>query len=495
MGHDYAAELGRLRDRIRESDDLSDDDRENLLTFSDQLALLPDEYSDKRHVKLLRHCTIMGEKVGGLTDALTNRDAAERLVKYANSYPSVETCRDYRGALRMFGTRVLKRDPDDEGPPESLAWIKTGLPKNHDLTPSRGEMLDYDDDVRPMIEQGARNLREKSLFATQYEGGFRGEELYELTVSDVVDAEEGIYIYVSGKTGSREVLLIGDAVAFLADWLEHEHPAPNDPAAPLWSKLSAPELASYQTFLKYFKRAAVRAGVEKDVTPTNFRKSNAYDLARRGFNAALIEDRQGRRRGSEAVARYIGRFGRESDDQYLSGHGVEADADPAEDPRPVECVRCGHETPRQRGRCSNCRLPFDPLEAYEDGRQASGSSDKLAAEVTKTVLENLRNAGLNLEVDNYGLDTFLDGPLIDARVGGSRWGRVEAERARRFRIDFGDEYTTMEFYADHPERDSIMDALADDDREHVRELTDDPDYYARKFGTDPDETSRASVSE
>lgn len=185
-------------------------------------------------------------------------------------------------------------------------------------------------------------------------------------------------------------------MAYLAEWLEREHPAPDDHDAALWSKLSTPERASYQTFLKYFKGAADRAGVSKPVTPTNFRKSNAYDLARRGFNAALIEVRQGRRRGSETVARYIGRFGRESDEQYMSGHGVEPDADPADDPRPVGCVRCGEKTPRNKGRCANCRLPFDPQDAYEAGAEA-----KAEATLSDEKLDQLDQL----------LDSF--GPLIE----------------------------------------------------------------------------------
>ncbi|MFO7834108.1 MAG: tyrosine-type recombinase/integrase [Halohasta sp.] len=373
MVSDYAGDLDRLRERIRESDDLTDDDRESLLDFDRQLSLLDSEYGEARRVKLLRHCTIMGEKVGGLTEALDDREAAEALVAYANSYESVETRRDYRVALRMFGTRVLKRDPGEDGPPDSLAWIDTGLPSNYDPTPSRAEMLDYENDILPMIEQGARNSREKALFATQYEAGLRGQELYDLTVGDVIDDENGIRIHVeNGKTGTRDVLCIGDAVALLPDWLEREHPAPNDYDAPLWSKLSAPERASYQTFLKYFKRAAERAGVSKPVTPTNFRKSNAYYLSQLGYQASKIEDRQGRRRGSEAVARYIARFGSDADEQYLGLHGVEQDADPADDTRPIKCVRCGEKTPRHKGRCANCRLPFDPLDAYEAG--AKGAS-------------------------------------------------------------------------------------------------------------------------
>ena len=56
--------LDALRDRICESDEISDGDRDALLRFSDELYLLSSMYSDSRHDKLLRHCTRMAENVG-----------------------------------------------------------------------------------------------------------------------------------------------------------------------------------------------------------------------------------------------------------------------------------------------------------------------------------------------------------------------------------------------------------------------------------------------
>jgi homoserine acetyltransferase len=76
-----------LRDRIRASgaanyydgeqytgDTISDEDADSLLLFSDQLDL--HDYSDNRHEKLLRHTVRAAEKVGGLTDALEELEAA-----------------------------------------------------------------------------------------------------------------------------------------------------------------------------------------------------------------------------------------------------------------------------------------------------------------------------------------------------------------------------------------------------------------------------------
>ena len=81
---DPATQIENMRERIRESDDISDADRKVLLEISDELYLLQQQYSDYRHLKLLSHCTNMAEKVGGLADALEDRDATEELVRWIN---------------------------------------------------------------------------------------------------------------------------------------------------------------------------------------------------------------------------------------------------------------------------------------------------------------------------------------------------------------------------------------------------------------------------
>lgn len=393
--------IENLRERIANSRDLTDDDREILLRFSDRLDILgKSEYSDHRHEKLLRHLTLMAENVGGLADALTDRAATERIVAWVNTrYDNPETNRDYRVALRVFGKRIAEGDPSidpdslNDDIPKSLAWVSAKTPKNYNPTPRAADMLDWDDDVLPMIESGAPNSRDRALFAVAFEGGFRSGELYAMNVGDVTDHQYGKLIHVDGKTGPRDVLIAGDAIAYLNDWL-NDHPAKDDPDAPLWSRLTKPERASEQTYLKYFKRAAKRVGVTKPVTPTNFRKSNATWLAKRGLNAAHIEDRQGRKRGSKAVARYIANFGSEADDEYLTKIiGMEVgDVDP-EDRSPIECIRCDKLTPHHSEACMHCGLPFDPLKAYEAGKKASKQANMDAfaqvaqAEVAKILEE------------------------------------------------------------------------------------------------------------
>jgi len=113
---------------------ISEDDAEALLEFSRQLDLLSSKYTDYRHLKLLRHCVIMAEQVGGLAGALESRDAAEGVVVWINRERGVpefseETNQDYRVALRVFGKRVLKMADDEV--PDSLSWVPTGTSNSY----------------------------------------------------------------------------------------------------------------------------------------------------------------------------------------------------------------------------------------------------------------------------------------------------------------------------------------------------------------------------
>ena len=233
-------EVERLKERIQNGErDIDDEaDREQLKEFSRQLELRKEEYGDHRHLKLLRHLTRIAEKVGGLADALEDKKAAEDIVQWINTtYDNEETNRDYRVALRVFGKRVA---PDDGDPPSSIDWISSKTSRDYNPTPDPADMLELDDDVKPMIE-AARNPRDKALIGVQYEAGFRGGELYDLTIDDVSDGDHGLRIRVDGKTGQRTVdLITGFSIPHLQRWLS-EHPAPDDPDAPLWSKLNKPE--------------------------------------------------------------------------------------------------------------------------------------------------------------------------------------------------------------------------------------------------------------
>jgi len=370
------------------SSDIKQEDKEILLAFSDRIDLLKSEYTDHRHNKLLRHCTIIAEEVGGLAKAFENREAAEDIVRWINrTYDNENTNSDYRTALRVLGKRVY----EEEGYPPGIEWVPSGTSNSHSPAPDPAEMLDWREDVIPMIEE-TRNTRDAALIAVAFDSGARSGELQDLTVGDVSDHEHGRMIRVDGKTGQRSVSLI-KAAPYIQRWM-NDHPAPDDPGAPLWSKLSKPEGISYRQFKNCFQDSAERAGVTKPVTPTNFRKSNATYLARRGMNQAYIEDRQGRKRGSDATARYIARFGGEVDDEYARMHGMEVDEGEPEPDGPIECPRCHMDTPREFATCVFCNQPLeygavDSIE--EDEREVREAVFKFAKD-NRELLDDLKQS-------------------------------------------------------------------------------------------------------
>lgn len=395
-------EVDTLRERLRGAGDDSvqvphEPDRQHLLKMSDNIRLVPSEIGDHRHLKILRHTRRMAtlapwptvadfrdndeaadagveneddieallEKNGLLGLALEYRAAAETIVRWINDeYANEHTNQDYRTALRSFGRYRLKLDE----PPETLAWIPTGTSNDFNPVPSERDLLVWEPDVQPMVE-GANNPRDKALLAVQLEAGCRSGELYDLRVGDVFDAEHSMGLHVDGKRGERAVHLIM-SVPYLQRWLA-EHPG--GPDDPLWSKLSSPGRPSYSTWLDYFKNAAARAGVTKDVTPTDFRKANTRWLVVLGMSQPRIEDRQGRKRGSEHTRRYMARFGDESNEQqYALLHGKDVETDEPEEFGPVECPRCDRDTPREKPHCMWCSqaLSFEAAEAAQQQSNA-----------------------------------------------------------------------------------------------------------------------------
>lgn len=360
----------------------SDRDREVLLAFSDELMLLRETYGWYRHRKLLRHCIRMSELADvDLADTLEDRAATKTVVQWIHDEYDLgetpETNQNYRVALRVYGRRVTDDGvgDDPEMPPPSIDWVNSTLPNDYDPSPDPAEMLVWEDDVEAMLA-AARNSRDAALIALQFDAGLRGGELYDLRVGDLTDTSHGIAARVDGKTGQRSVDLI-PATPYVNRWLT-DHPG--DDGDYLWTHLDRPKRVSYQYFVKAFKQLAARAGVGKPVTPTDFRKSNLAWLARQGMNARYIEQRQGRKPGSDAVARYVAIFDEDVGDEYARLMGLEVAADDdRQDLAPLVCPRCDKETPRDEDRCVWCGAAVRHGATETDTAQNVDVLDELAS--------------------------------------------------------------------------------------------------------------------
>jgi len=390
-----------LRRKIREGErEIADErDREVLLAFSDQLKLLRETYGWHRHEKLLRHCVRISENAPvSIADALEDRDATEEIVRWIHDTydldESPETNQNYRVALRVFGRRVTDDGVDGpDSPPATIDWVNSTLPRDYDPSPDPGDMLRWEEEVEPMLD-GCRNARDEAAIALQFDAGLRGGELYDLRVGDVRRADHGLAVSVDGKTGQRSVDLI-PSTPHVNRWIS-EHPGGDDDY--LWTSLNSPDRLSYNAYLDMFKRPAERAGVEKDVTPTAFRKSNLAWLCRQGMNARHIERRQGRTAGSDAVARYTAIFDDDIGDEYARMMGLETpeEDDGADEFAPVICPACDRETPQRKDRCMWCGQGLSP-----EASQETASQDR---DMMKAISENPDIADAVLDVQEMTED-------------------------------------------------------------------------------------------
>ena len=354
--------IARNVERCQEREGMADDDAEAILDAHRQMELLgASRLSKSHHSDVLMRATKMARDVGGLADALSEREAAEDIVRWIHrNYDNEETNRDYRKCLRAFGRHAT----DGDEIPDSISWVPAGYSHTYDPAPDPGEMFAWQEHVKPMI-RAASNVRDEALVALCWDLGPRTSELHELQVSNITEADHGLRVTIeNGKNGSRSPTIV-KATPYVRDWLER-HPGDRDDY--LWSRLNSPERVSRNYLRDTLKRLARNASMDppSTPTPTQFRKSSASYLASQNVNQTFIENHHGWVRGSDKAARYVAVFDDSSDDAIASAHGVDVDVTD-DTPSMQECVRCEELNEPERSRCRRCgyALTQQAVEAEE----------------------------------------------------------------------------------------------------------------------------------
>jgi len=381
---------------------ISGADAEALLAMSDQIRLLGSSYcSVWSHEKYLMRLVTLAVEVGGLSDALDDRDAAEQLVAHVNTAKndSPETNKDYRVALRQFGK--IGTDPD--GIVESLAWVPGGYPENYDPAPDPAKMLRWESDVKPMLD-ACHNYRDKALIALAWDLGPRPHELFDMTLGSFADHDYGLQVTVDGKRGRRSAVLV-PSVPYVNQWRSlHPGDSHDDP---LWCRLDSTAQVSNNYIRDILKDRARDAGVERPVTPSNFRKSSASHLASQNVSQNHLEDHHGWSRGSDIAARYVSVFQEANDREIARAHGVEVSEDDPEDLAPVVCPRCDKETPHDEPACVWCgqSLSHAATEIVEEQRDTAMSDQRRVPEDVGAAIQRIErflgdDAVLRLQADD-----------------------------------------------------------------------------------------------
>jgi integrase len=307
---DFEGAVARTLAHIEASPVIHPANKELLQNYHRDMVL--SDISAAQQQKLTSHYKVIAEHVGQTRFEDMEKEDLVDLVAWLYTRGTKEsTVTDYKQAIKQLW-KWMNGGED----PEETKWIRRSRTSYTKLLP---HSLLTPEDIRRMIA-ACRNERDRAFIAVLWETGARIGELIDLQVADIEDSLTGKHAVVSGKTGSRRLLLL-ESGPHLDAWLA-VHPNPTLDA-PLWSKVdmkqgSPDEQISYQYIrLRILDRARERAGIEKPVNPHHFRHSRATYLANYLTEAQMCEW-FGWARGSRVPGRYVHLSGRDIDRAYVA---------------------------------------------------------------------------------------------------------------------------------------------------------------------------------
>jgi len=307
---DYEKRVSRILLTIEASNTISPSNKELLESFHRHLLL--SGIGPARQQKVMAHLKILAQHVGESSFQDLEKEDIEELVAWLYTRDTTKTTvGDYKQIIKQF----WKWMHYGKEPPET-AWIQGKHRTHQKLLPQN---LLSPDDIEAMLNV-VSNERDRAFIALLWETGARIGELLDLRISEIEEDSALSYVIVSGKTGSRR-LLLQESGPYLSAWLA-VHPNPL-PAAFLWCKIdlsqgSPTEQISYQYVrLKILEQAREKANIEKPANPHHFRHSRATYLANYLTEAQLCEW-FGWVRGSRIPGRYVHLSGRDIDQAYMT---------------------------------------------------------------------------------------------------------------------------------------------------------------------------------
>ena len=324
-------------------------------------------------------------------------DIINMFLKFREKY-TYKTISDYEGVLKRFYKWRYGKVPE-------FLEIKIYNRPSHD---KQLELITKSD-IEAMI--GSTNsLRDKALISLLYDSGCRIGEILSLRPGEVVYDEYGLVIRVHGKTGNRQVRIVGDSIAYLRDYLKSK----GNVNGYVFTQRGDVQL-NYQSTRKIILRLKERAGINKRIYPHLFRHTRASLLASRVPEAPL-ENQMGWVHGSRMTQTYVHLSGRDQDNAILKAYGISTKEEVITDAKPKKCLRCNELNPSNARYCHNCWLPFDEAMALEyQGREkeieANIEKSTVLPGITRSLIEKAHEAFKSQLIESV-LEEILKDPEL-----------------------------------------------------------------------------------
>lgn len=350
--HNYKRRFERTVEKIKQSEDISKENKEYMLNFKNYLLS-----ENVGTAKIERYLFDLMKYSGMLNKSFdkASKDDIRQVVGEINQRDyAEETKRGFKIMLRKL-YRFIECIEEKGKYPDRVGWISTGIPENHKKLP---EELLTEEEIKDIIQK-CNNVRDRALMSVLSESGCRVSEIGTLKIKHVSFEEYGARLTVNGKTGMRKILIINSA-PYLQEWINH-HPASSGDDY-LWIGPNG-KLLSYHRILAILKNAAKKANIKKRVYPHLLRHSKATFLASK-MSEASMKQYFGWTQSSRMAATYIHMSGKDTDMAILEASGIEIEKDkPKSIMKPKKCVKCKTVNEVTNKYCKICGLPLDKKES------------------------------------------------------------------------------------------------------------------------------------
>jgi integrase/recombinase XerD len=233
------------------------------------------------------------------------------------------------------------------------------------------------------------SARERCYHAISRDLSARPHEILKLKIKDLsfksVGSSQYCEVVVNGKTGQRSIPLI-NSIPYLKDYLDHAHPQPRNPNAPLicgvgrglgrhlhairilviydeYKKHIFPKLLESPSVLPEDKHR-IQELLKKPWNPY-IRRHSALTEKSTILKEHVLRQHAGWSGRSQMHLKYLHYFGNESNESLLEAYGIVAGGQQIDQLRPKQCPNCSEPNKIDSKFCASCRMVLS-YDAFEE---------------------------------------------------------------------------------------------------------------------------------
>jgi len=348
--HNYKGQWERQIQRVKEETEISKENKQSILDFSDNLLSEGIGFAKiGRYVLDLRKFAKMLNKPFGEAN---EKDIRRVISLIEQSELAPESKKAFKILLRKL-YRFIRGITDKGVYPPEVRWLSIALPENSKKLP---EELLTDEEIYKVID-ACDNIRDKALLSSIAESGCRISEIGLLKIKHISFENHGARLTVNGKTGSRRILVITSS-PYIQSWL-NQHPYHSNPDSYLWHNPQNKSCLCYTRIRHILGKAVKRAGIKKRVYPHLFRHSRATHLAPIMSEAAM-KQYFGWTQASKMASIYIHLSGKDTDEAILKVNGIKIIKEEKESTlKPTLCLRCKTSNEPTNKFCKICSFALN----------------------------------------------------------------------------------------------------------------------------------------